>query len=55
MQVESTPLMVANTYATMRKNLEVVRKRVGRPLTLWPTRFSWGISWTRRTKRLNRE
>ena len=34
MQVDSTPLMVANTYATMRKNLEVVRKRVGRPLTL---------------------
>ena len=34
MQVDSTPLMVANTYATMRKNLEVARKRVGRPLTL---------------------
>ena len=34
MQVDSTPLMVANTYANMRKNLEVIRKRVGRPLTL---------------------
>ena len=34
MQVDSTPLMVANTYATMRKNLDVIRKRVGRPLTL---------------------
>ena len=34
MQVESTPLMVANTYAAMRKNLDVIRKRVGRPLTL---------------------
>ena len=34
MQVESTPLMVANTYATMRKNLDVIRKRIGRPLTL---------------------
>ena len=34
MQVDSTPLMVANTYATMRKNLDVVRRRVGRPLTL---------------------
>ena len=34
MQVASTPLMVANTYATMRKNLDVVRRRVGRPLTL---------------------
>ena len=34
MQVDSTPLMVANTYATMRKNLDVIRKRVGRSLTL---------------------
>ena len=34
MQVDSTPLMVANTYATMRKNLDVVRRRVGLPLTL---------------------
>ena len=34
MQVDSTPLMVANTYATMRKNLDVIRRRAGRPLTL---------------------
>ena len=34
MQVDSTPLMVANTYATMRKNLDIIRKRVGRSLTL---------------------
>ena len=34
MQVESTPLMVANTYATMRKNLDAIRRRVDRPLTL---------------------
>ncbi len=32
--IESTPEMVAGVYARMRKNLEVVRGRVGRPLTL---------------------
>lgn len=34
MQIESTPQMVARTYAAMRKNLESVRARIGRPLTL---------------------
>ena len=33
-QIESTPEMVANTYAASRRNLEVVRRRLGRPLTL---------------------
>jgi len=33
-QIESTPAMVANTYATSERNLEVVRRRLGRPLTL---------------------
>lgn len=32
--IESTPEMVAGVYARMRQNLEVVRGRVGRPLTL---------------------
>ena len=32
--VETTPEMVKNVYATIRKNLEVIRKRLGRPLTL---------------------
>ena len=32
--VESTPEMVAKTYATMRRNIEVVRERLARPLTL---------------------
>jgi aconitate hydratase len=32
--VESTPEMVAKVYATMARNLEVVRRRLGRPLTL---------------------
>ncbi len=32
--VETTPEMVENVYATIRKNLEVIRKRLGRPLTL---------------------
>ncbi|MCG8546344.1 MAG: aconitate hydratase [Alphaproteobacteria bacterium] len=32
--VESTPEMVANVYRTMAKNLEIVRRRIGRPLTL---------------------
>ena len=34
MQIESTPQMVARTYAAMRKNLESVRARIGCPLTL---------------------
>ena len=32
--VESTPAFVENVYKTMRKNLEVVRGRLNRPLTL---------------------
>ncbi len=32
--VESTPEMVAKTYATMRKNIEAVRRKLDRPLTL---------------------
>ncbi|MCZ6743852.1 MAG: aconitate hydratase, partial [Alphaproteobacteria bacterium] len=32
--IESTPEMVANVYDTMERNLEVVRRRLGRPLTL---------------------
>jgi len=34
MKTESTPEMVAKTYATMRKNLKTVRAKLGRPLTL---------------------
>ena len=33
-RIESTPEMVANTYAASQRNLEVVRRRLGRPLTL---------------------
>ena len=33
-RIESTPEMVANTYATSQRNLEAVRRRLGRPLTL---------------------
>ena len=32
--IESTPSMVAKVYATMERNLEVVRRRLDRPLTL---------------------
>ncbi|HEV8440094.1 MAG TPA: aconitate hydratase [Methylomirabilota bacterium] len=32
--IESTPDMAAKVYATMERNLEVVRRRLGRPLTL---------------------
>jgi aconitate hydratase len=32
--IESTPEMAANVYATMEKNLAVVRRRLGRALTL---------------------
>ena len=32
--VESTPEMVANVYTTMERNLQVVRRRLGRPMTL---------------------
>ncbi len=32
--IESTPEMAANVYDTMERNLEVVRRRLGRPLTL---------------------
>ena len=33
-QIESTPEMVAKTYAASRRNLEAARRRLGRPLTL---------------------
>src|SRR5262249_61025190 len=32
--IESTPEMVAKVYATMRRNLAVVRRRLQKPLTL---------------------
>jgi hypothetical protein len=32
--IESTPEMAAKVYATMSRNLEAVRRRLGRPLTL---------------------
>src|SRR3989304_2359914 len=32
--IESTPAMVSKVYATMERNLEVVRRRLGKPLTL---------------------
>src|SRR3970282_1782820 len=32
--IESTPEMAARVYATMAKNLKVVRRRLGKPLTL---------------------
>jgi aconitate hydratase len=32
--IESTPQMAAKVYATMAKNLKVVRRRLGKPLTL---------------------
>ena len=32
--IESTPEMAAKVYATMAKNLTVVRRRLGKPLTL---------------------
>ena len=32
--LESTPEFVSNVYETMQRNLEVVRRRLGRPLTL---------------------
>ncbi len=34
MKIETTPEMVEGVYATTRKNLDVVRKRLGKPLTL---------------------
>ena len=33
-EIESTPQMVAKVYATIERNLEIVRRRLGRPLTL---------------------
>jgi aconitate hydratase len=33
-QIESTPAFVEKVYATTRKNLDIIRKRLGRPLTL---------------------
>ena len=32
--IESTPEMAANVYETMERNLTIVRRRLGRPLTL---------------------
>ena len=32
--IESTPEMAARVYATMERNLAMVRRRLGRPLTL---------------------
>ena len=32
--IESTPEMAANVYATIERNLTIVRRRLGRPLTL---------------------
>ena len=32
--IESTPAMAAKVYATMERNLKVVRRRLGKPLTL---------------------
>jgi aconitate hydratase len=32
--IESTPEMAAAVYATMTRNLAVVRRRLGKPLTL---------------------
>jgi len=34
MNIESTPAMARKVYATMAKNLKVVRRRLGKPLTL---------------------
>src|SRR3989344_2453610 len=34
MNIESTPEFVEASYKKMQKNLEIVRKRLGRPLTL---------------------
>ena len=34
MNIESNAEMVAKTYATMRKNLKIVRAKLDRPLTL---------------------
>ena len=33
-EIESTPEMVAKVYATIERNLEIVRRRLGRPMTL---------------------
>ena len=33
-EIESTPQMVAKVYATIERNLEIVRRRLGRPLTV---------------------
>ena len=33
-EIESTPEMVAKVYAAIERNLEIVRRRVGRPLTV---------------------
>lgn len=32
--IESNPIMTTNVYATMARNLEIVRRRLNRPLTL---------------------
>ena len=32
--IESTPEFIADAYAKLERNLEVIRRRLGRPLTL---------------------
>ena len=32
--IESTPKQVSSTYATMERNLEAVRRRLGRPMSM---------------------
>ena len=32
--IESTPEMAANVYETMERNLTIIRRRLGKPLTL---------------------
>ena len=34
MDIATTAELVSNAYATTRRNLEIVRRRLGRPLTL---------------------
>jgi aconitate hydratase len=33
-EIESTPQLVSRLYARMARNLAIVRRRLGRPLTL---------------------
>ena len=47
--IDSTPEMAAKIYQTMAKNLAVVRRRLGKPLT-WRTRSCSATSTTRSTR-----